>query len=484
MFGKIKTVIEKIKKLNSSINQYQKDTIIQSLPSLAYVNRAKVLIEKNKFDEAESVLLEALELPQKDALVYKYLGMVYEKTSRSEDAVKNYQISADLEPQDKFIWQRLGFSLISVEKYEQAEKSFENANKVASGNTDTFTGWGMSLMKQKRYDEARDKFMKAIKCFKYNYSALFLCAVMESKLEIYDKAEPKFIFLVRFHPDEANCYEYANLLFKKKNYDKAFELVKKALKYNSNLLPAYILAGKICAINFDEENCLKYFNKAKEKNLTSSDLYLDFGISLLRFGKFDEATEEFLKAQDIETAKDYLSLCKALKGDLKDVESISAEDNEVKKLTQAIGLYETDRPDEAIPYFKANEDDYLSCHYLAKCYIKKCNDTKVRETFEDILSKFPLYKPAYYDYINYLISNNDFESARRKIRKALKNEPDNIKLLNLMFYVNYNLVKANICEYNVKETLSIAEKIENINADMFEYPALKQELSNIFGDKN
>ena len=48
-----------------------------------------------------------------------------------------------------------------------------------------------------------------------------------------------------------------------------------------------------------------------------------------------------------------------------------------------------------------------------------------------------------------------------------------------MYNVSYILVKENLCEYNVKETLSFAEKIENLNKDLFEYPEQKAELTAI-----
>ena len=120
------------------------------MPSYSCVSRAKKLIEQNKFEDAKLILERALSLPQKDALVYKYLGVVNERLGNSDLAVENYQTSADIEPHDKTIWQKLGFALISVGKFEQAEKSFENADKVQGNNTDTFTGWGMALMKTEK----------------------------------------------------------------------------------------------------------------------------------------------------------------------------------------------------------------------------------------------------------------------------------------------------------------------------------------------
>ena len=54
---------------------------------------------------------------------------------------------------------------------------------------------------------------------------------------------------------------------------------------------------------------------------------------------------------------------------------------------------------------------------------------------------------------------------------------DNIELLNLMFIVSYTLVKENICEYNIKEAISIAQKAQDLGR--FDFENEKLELENI-----
>ena len=119
---------------------------------------------------------------------------------------------------------------------------------------------------------------------------------------------------------------------------------------------------------------------------------------------------------------------------------------------------------------------------MAKCYKKQSNDTKVKEYFETAIRLNPHYIKAFADYAKYLIQQNDFLEAQRKLRKALKSEPENIVMLNLMFYVSYVLVKANVCEYNIKETISYAETIEKIAPELFEYPEQKLELEKLLAD--
>ncbi len=483
----LKNVVEKIKHLSSSIDKFKEETVIQSLPSYTYVNRAKVLIEKNRYEEAKKILLEALELPQKDALVYKYLGSVYEKLGDFENSVEAYQTSADLNPQDKIIWQRLGFALMSVKKYDNAEKSFENANKVQSGNSDTYTGWGMALMKLNKYSEAHDKFIEAAKHNKYNFTAIFLCAVMEIKLGMYDKAEMKLTFLANVSPNANNTFEFARLKAIKNDFDSAIHYAKKSLDFNKKMLPAYILLGEIYTTKYDFENSQKSFLMAQEEGLENSALYLEWGKSLEKFGKYDDAKAKLLKSaemepENIETLA-HLGLCCVSRNEFEEAKPLLQKVidkepyNKTVKQTLAVIAYQDNDTAKAMELLRSDDEDPVNEYYLAKCYERLGNDTKVRDSYENAVRLNPNYVQAFLSYAKYLISKEEYADAQRKLRKALKADSENIELLNLMFYVSYILVKNNVYEYNVKETLSVSEKIEKINPDLFEYPEQKHELT-------
>ncbi len=494
MFDKIKEILGKIKTLNSSIEQYKKDSIITSLPVLTCVNRAKKLIEENKPDEAEQILKEALSLPNQAGLVYKYLGVIYEQRQQFDLAVENYQISADLEPQDKTIWQKLGFALIKAKEYHRAELAFDNADKIQALNTNTFTGWGMALMKQERFKEAHEKFVQAIKYSKYNFAAIFLCAVTEINLQMYDKAETRLTFLANVCPNANNTFEFARLKYLKKNYDSAIHYAKKSIELFDKMLPAYILLGKIYSEKFDVANSLKYFEEAEQQSFSDSNLYLEWGIALEKFEKSDEAKAKFLKAYELSpenmeiTAR--LGLCCAERKEFDEakqlLEKVNEKDPDNKIVKQALGIiaYENNETDKAVALFRTDDENFINCYYLAKCYERLGNDTKVKDYYNSAILLNPSYMKAYTDFASYLMAAEDYQEAKRKLRKALKICPDNTELLNMLFYAGYILVKENVCEYNVKETLEIADKIEKISPELFKYHEQKAELSKLLNNKS
>ena len=493
MFGKLKEIFNQIISISKSLDKYKKDTIIQSLPSLTYVNRAKKFIEKNDFIMAEKFLTDALSISTKDPLVYKYLGLVYEKTGVFDLAVKNYQLSADLNPNDKNIWQRLGFALVSASEYEKATKAFDNANHVQPNNTDTFTGWGMALTKLNKYSEAYDKFLTAIKINKYNFSALFLAAIMEIKLGMYDKADNKLSFLTNVAPNEGNTFEYARLKALKDDIENAINYAQKSLTINPNMLPAYILLGQLYAKKSDKENTFKYFEAANSKGMKTFDFYFEWGKVLLNFENFEDAKEKFALAKEIDPDNINLALnlalCTALLNNIEEskaiIDDLKTRISDNKDLNLVIGIieYKQNNIEQALHYLRTAEENAISSYFIAKCYELNNDDTKTIEYYETSIRYNPTSKNIFVNYVNYLINKDNYQEAQRKLRKALKYNENDITLLNLMFYVSYVLVKQDFSTYNIKEVISIAEKIEKLNPDLFEYPRQKEELEKLLSER-
>lgn len=496
MFDRFKKIIEYIRKLNFSIDKYKKDTIVQSLPSKAIVNRAKKFIDKQEYKEAENILNEALELPQEDALVYKYLGMCAEKTFRFDDAMRAYKKSANINQQDKEIWTKLGFAQIQCHLFEDAEKAFENANKINPANTDVYTGWGMSLMKQKRYSEAHEKFVEAVRLNKYNFMAMLMAAIMEMRLERYEDAELKLNFLSSVAPNETNTYEYAHLKYIKKDYANAEYYAKKALEFNSVMLNPYLILAKVYREQLEFEKAEDVLNAALANNPSKPDLYYEWGVVAQYFENYELAKEKFEKVLELSPeegfAKAGLGLSLAALGNVEEAEPLVYTELEKEPECylalkgKAMILFKNEDFEGAIDLFKRilKEDasDYACNYYIARAYERIGNDILTKEYYENAVKRFPSLVKAYIDYSKYLINKKEYAEAQRKLRKAVKADENNVEILNLLFHVSYILVKENLCEYNVKEVIALADKINTLNPEAFEYENERAELTNILNN--
>ena len=490
MFNWIKHIFDSIKNINIKVDEYKSDSIIQSLPVVACVNKAKGLIEHKDLDKAEVVLRKALDISSHDSRVYKYLGKIYEQRACYIDAVGYYQKSSQINPNDKEIWLRLGMSRLNSEDIEGAIVAFEQADKVTPYNTDVYTGWGMALMKQKKYALARDKFLTASRISKYNFTAILLSAVMEVKLHNYDSAEEKLKFLAKVAPNEGSTYEYANLKLLKADYEEAEKYAKKSLEFNKQMLPAYLVLGEVYSIEKDKTKVEKIFNTALENGLESSILRNGFGRAYMRLFEFDKAEVEFKKAlsqdEKFEPAKIGLSLVEAYNGDFTLLDELKETKGEDVYIQEGLGLEElhSGRVEDAIETFKKalRTDSKQTYNYynLVKAY-KLLNDRyNTREYYEKFVRENPDYLEGFIDYSKWLISVEDFADAQRKLRRAEKLDKNNLEVLNLLFLCLYTLVKNNVCEYNIKEAISVARKAQTLGK--FEYEGELQELENILKD--
>ena len=487
MFNKIKNIFGKIKDLNVSVDNYKQDSIIQSLPTVAYVNKAKKLIDEKKFDKAEELLKEALDISDQDSRVYKYLGKIYERNFDIINAIENYEKSAQLNPQDKEIWLRLGMCQLNFKQFEKSIESFEKANKVTPMNTDVYTGWGMALMRLKKYALAHDKFLTASQISKYNFTAILLSAIMEIRLCDYDSAETKLQFLAKVAPNESSTYEYAHLKLIKSDYKEAEKYAKKSLEINKQMLPAYFILGEIYSIQKDSEKTNQTFQSAIENDLENETLHFEWGKACVRLFDFECAKNHFeialSKDSNYTDAKIGLALVKSLEGDFTLLDELKEKYGSNVYIQESIGLkyYSQGKYEDALEMFKkALRTDIKQTYnllHIARCYINLNNNEKTREYFEKFIAENPQYKPAFLEYSKWLIKIADFANAQRKLRKAEKLDPNCVETLNLLFYSSYTLVKDNICEYNVKEAISIAEKIKTLGN--LEYDTEKEELENI-----
>ncbi len=493
MFNRIKQAFNKIIQLNDSLNKYEKDSVVQAMPSLAYVNRAKKHLEKNELEDAEKILLEATTLPQEDALVYKYLGTIYERTGKIKEAIEAYKKSANINKNDKEIWRLLGFVLVNSGKNDEAEEIFENANKISPMNTDVFAGWGMALMKQKRYEEAHEKFIEAVKINRYNFMALLLAAIMEVRTGKYNEAETKLSFLANVNPNETNNYEYANLKYLKEDYDNAIHYAQKALEFNSNMLPAYLLLGKLYVIKGNKKQSLKMYNDADDKELHTQHLFFDWGVTLQIYEEFEEAKEKFTKALELSDgdSETKAGLALTLAGLnqteeannlIKEISDLN-EDNYMLSKAKALISFNTNNFEDAVRRFKAIQNqiffDKSLYYYIAKSYENLGDKNNTKEYYEKALIENAQDIKIYTNYARFLIQNEEYESAKRKLQRGIKLKENDLEILNLLFHVGYKLVKENYSEYNVREASSIAEKIKTISEEALKYPEEYQELKDM-----
>jgi Tfp pilus assembly protein PilF len=487
LFSWIKSISGKIEDLSGSVDSYKEDSIIQSLPTVAYVNKAKKNFEAKNYEQAEALLKKALDISTQDALVYKYLGRINELRGEFEFAIGNYETALNLNPQDKDLWLWLGMCRLNCGYVEKALVAIEKANKITPLNTDVFTCWGMVLMKQKKYALARDKFLEASRINKYNFTAILLSAIMEIRLCDYESAENKLAFLAKVAPNESSNYEYANLKLLKHDYKMAEVFAKKSIECNKQMLPAYLVLGEVYSRQKNLVSTEQIFQKAVDMDLENEVLHNEWGKAYIRFFDFEQAKKHFKKALELKNdytdAKAGLALVEANNNNFEILDELKEKFGAFAYIQEGIGLEKVSNGnyEDAVEMFKkalrTDKSQSYNLYHLAKTYQAMENKSKTGEYFDKFVLENPTYAKGFLEYGKWLISISDMADAQRKLRKASKLDENNTEILNLLFFVSYTLVKDNICEYNVKETISLAQKIKQLGN--FDYGSELSELETI-----
>ena len=178
-----------------------------------------------------------------------------------------------------------------------------------------------------------------------------------------------------------------------------------------------------------------------------------------------------------------MSLVNAHNGDFALLQELKEKNGENVYIQEGIGLERLaqGKYEDSIDMFKKalRTDTKQLFNYLniARAYRTWDNKDKTREFFEKFIHECPQYFEGILEYSKWLINISDFADAQRKLRKADKLRKDDVEVMNLLFYTSYRLVKENVCEYNIKEAISIAEKTKSIGN--FDYETEKVELENL-----
>lgn len=492
MFDYLKKILEQVREISQSVDDYRKLSPSGAMPAVAQVNQAVKLLKHKKKSEAEALLLEAVELYPANESVFRTLGYFYETEREFEKAAIYFQKALNLNPIKKDLFMRLGYAQLSARQNDEARKTFERAKNVFKSDADIITGYGMALYRLEKFEEARVEFVKAFAIDSHNMNALFLTATIDIMFGDYERAETRLSLLVKVAPTTAHLYEYAKLKKLRGDFDSALKLAKRALDTNKNFLPVYLLLAEIHNTRFEVEEALEWIQKAEDNELFAASLYMARANIYMFQEDFENALIAYRKVLEFEQDKTVdmkILICEILLGNLEGKEEAvnaltEGEECEVARMLLGVWNYKTGDFAKAEENFRKALQITLKLpivyYLLAKIYEAGGDNYKTEKYYNLAIEKNPFHLQAYKDFVEYYLKLEDFAEARFKIKKALKLFPDNAYFENLLFYTGFRLLNARSSEYNVKELLKLAEKLEKNSTFLYadEKNALIEKIKN------
>jgi len=201
-----------------------------------YIIKASLLLEKNELDKAENILSSALIKEPNNINLYYYLIDIYKK--KQDDAGLEKVL---LEANNKFkdnesIVQEVVSFYSRIENYDAAIDFVKNVIKDFPNVSNYHANIGYIYSLKKDFRNAEESFIKSIQLNERNAMALNNLAWLycENDVKIREAIEyaKKACDLEPF--SDVYLDTLAEAYFKNKEYDKAIEIIKKALKINPN----------------------------------------------------------------------------------------------------------------------------------------------------------------------------------------------------------------------------------------------------------
>jgi len=296
---------------------------------------------------------------------YTGLADCYAKQKKYNEAIIEYDNAINVDPNYADSYLGKGKILYFGGKFQEALESFKKYSQLMPGSQEGNSFYAKTLYAQGSYyaernqsDQANEKFNEALK---------MLEEVLKSDpRSIAGNLYSAYIFTEKADLDEANKTEYLNKaleFFNKvsiRDYD--IEDLQKFAKVNTSLK------------NFDD--AFKHYNNAVVKDSTDDDseTFYEWGKSLYKAEKYDEALEKFQKSIDL------------------------GNKNMFAKMYKGFCYYSMKKYAEAAPEFQAvvNIDTkfLMAYEFLARSYRFANKNEESIKVYEQILQLDPEHKES------------------------------------------------------------------------------------------
>lgn len=204
--------------------------------SVNLIERAELLIQQNKFKEAEYVLNELMTSNPTHIHVLALLSEVKIQQSLFSEAENLINNAISLGPDVDYLYYIKSKIYIHREKYQEAEQCLQQAITINPVEADYYALWASIKVTRKQFSEGLELANKALENDAENILALNIRSTALFKL---DRKEESFNTIHgALNEDPNNAYTHANYgwsLLEKGDHKKSLEHFSEALKSNPNL---------------------------------------------------------------------------------------------------------------------------------------------------------------------------------------------------------------------------------------------------------
>lgn len=228
-------------------------------------------------------------------------GLSRIKLSEFEQAVTVLLNAVKINPDHQDAWYNLGLSYSELKDYETAVESFTKASEKGPSNEFILYEMGKALNKLKRHEEAISAFSKVVTINECHNEAWYIAGLSYSAIKNSDEAITSYKKALEINPQMLEAIiSLAEEYYTIKNYSESAEMLKNAISIDSN---NYQLWSKLAKVLFEAgnfENSVEAGKKSVSFSMVELDPWMTLGNAYVALKEYNEAIETYKKASEIE----------------------------------------------------------------------------------------------------------------------------------------------------------------------------------------
>lgn len=145
--------------------------------------RADKLIEEKDYEQAEKILIGAVEIDPTNEKVYNKLGILYIEQGNFADAKEAFKTSLKYDKYNDLTYNNLGLALFNQGRYNEAIEAYQKSIQLNSLIPHRYINLGLSYAALRQYERALDAYKKALVLDKDNKDYQKLIREVQEKIE-------------------------------------------------------------------------------------------------------------------------------------------------------------------------------------------------------------------------------------------------------------------------------------------------------------
>ena len=338
-------------------------------------------------------------------------------------------------------------------KYQEASLEFRNAIQIDGQLAAAHWGLARAFEGLQRFPEMIDELRKTLDIDNTNQEARvklgnYYLAASNGRPELVDEAER----LAKETLDrDANHIEghilMGSVLFARKQTDKAFAELNRAIELNPNRIESYLSMARFYIVTNERDKAEDLFKRAIAINGNSPLAYSEYGKFLVQGGRMQEAEAALLKGVEV------------------------GPTDRNARFVLASFYYVTKQTDKAEREYKnladLDKEKPESQAVLADFYSSVNRSDDAVRIYQDVLAKSPDFALGRYRLAEILLMKGDTQNANAQIDEALKKDKNDRQALLLRARVQMQKQNPDAIKAAIEDLKNVLQQEPNSRAGLY-----------------